>query len=474
MNANRKSLLLVNLPGATHRAPEEHCGLAFLKAYLCQQGIDAEILDAYAAGGDDAYCCARFDAWLRAHADSELYIGISPYVTGHAHLVSFGEYVRRAAPGGVIFAGGHYATLNREELMATLPWLDAIVVGEGELSVVDLISQGNGVGVPGVYSRGHEESFVARERITDLDALPFQDRYLTPKELGRQPMSITTSRGCYGECSFCSIASFYKCNSPAVRQTFRTARSVSEEIHDLVRRFGITALKIVDDNFFRGHDDVFLEELVDRVGDLGLTFRLSARPNDITVRRAHLLRQLGVSVVAIGVESANGESLKLYRKGVDVDDSEKAIAALRAVGITCLANFIMFDPIVGLDGLMRNCDFVEQHLGDCVFHRINSHLWLRRTDPVVVQLMDLGLCGGEGYPYLRYRFRDSRVGQVKAAFDDFCESDMTRYYRHADVVMANGAAGNHDDFAIVRNMAQEDVSVLRDLIRTVADGGSCK
>ena len=205
----------------------------------------------------------------------------------------------------------------------------------------------------------------------NLDQLPFQTRYLTLQQLEGQPFSITTSRGCYGECSFCSISSFYKTNTYNLKQTYRSAKSVSKEIHELVKKYHINNLKIVDDNFFRNNSNTFLIELIELLSDLNISFRISASPNDITQERAVLLKKMGVAVVAIGVESANEESLQLFNKGIKVESSERAIEHLKNNQITCLANFIMFDPIIDIDGISENCKFVERHIEDSIFHRIN-------------------------------------------------------------------------------------------------------
>ncbi len=111
--------------------------------------------------------------------------------------------------------------------------------------------------------------------------MPFQARYLTLDELEGQPFAITTSRGCYGECSFCSISSFYKLND-CVKQTFRSPQSVSAEIHRLVDNYKISSLKIVDDNFFRDKSDDFLEGLVNEISDLKYHLDYLRGPNDIT------------------------------------------------------------------------------------------------------------------------------------------------------------------------------------------------
>ena len=235
-------VLLINLPGESVRKPEEHCGLAFLKAYLEARDICTDILDAYAKRLSIPECLSYIMEWLKQ--DDNCYIGISPFVTSHENFIIVGEYIKRISPSAIVFAGGHYASLNKEYLLRTYGWLDAIIVGEGEISLYEMLTNPFNVNVAGVYRRGLEDKFIKRERIKNLDVLPFQARYLTPNELEGQPFAITTSRGCYGECSFCSISSFYKLND-CIKQTFRSPQSVSAEIHRLVDDYNISSLKIV-------------------------------------------------------------------------------------------------------------------------------------------------------------------------------------------------------------------------------------
>ena len=456
--------LLINLPGKSIRTPEEHCGLAFLKAFGEQQGYHIDILDAYAEGISMDQCKARVAKWLNCHYNSIRFVGISPFVTSHSEFVELGEFIRNMDSDCCIYAGGHYASLNKEYLIDNLSWLDAIIVGEGEITMIDLLEKGINDFIPGLFTRANRNSFVQRERIQNLDVLPFQARYLTLEQLRGQPMTITTSRGCYGECSFCSISSFYKLNSCTIKQTFRSATSVSDEIHCLFDKYKINSLKIVDDNFFRGNSDDFLEKLTEKICDLNISFRLSARPNDITPNRARYLKKMGASIIGIGVESADEKSLQLFNKGIDISDSERAIEILNNEKITCLINYIMFNPILDMDGLMKNCLFVEKHSDVSVFHRINSHLWLRTTDPMVQRLRSLGLCTGEGFPYVEYTYCHEEVETVKCLFDLWCNHNMKEYYRYADILMAQGIAGNEDIDANYRKLLREDIIVLKTLI----------
>lgn len=457
-----KSVLLINLPGESLRKPEEHCGLAFLKAYLNGNKINTEILDAFALRYTLQETLDKMKEWMEDLADTMHFIGISPFVTSHESFIRVGKYAKDIDSRCCVFAGGHYASLNREVLMENNPWLDAIVVGEGEETVLDLVTYGVGAGIPGLFTRQKEE-FIYRDRMIDLDRLPFQARYLSVEQLHGQPMAITTSRGCYGDCSFCSISSFYRLNGN-IKQTFRSAASVAKEIDTLVSNYGIKSLKIVDDNFFRDRSDDFLEELTERIADLKLSIRLSARPNDITPYRAKLLKKMGVSIIGIGAESADEKSLLFFNKGIGIEESERAIRILDDSGITCLVNYIMFNPIIDAGGVEKNLQFIKKYMDKAVFHRINSHLWIRVTDPLVKKLKEMNLCDEAGFPYVDCRYANRDVVQIMELFNRWCDHNMKEYYENADVLMAKGIKGNEQYEHKYRELLYKDTAILERLI----------
>lgn len=463
------SILLINLPGESLRMPEEHCGLAFLKAYLDRQGIETQILDAYALRYTLEETKSRIKKWMEISPTKMHFVGISPFVTSHDSFVKIGEYIKKINPECYVLAGGHYASLNRKVIMDSNPWLDAIIVGEGELTLLELIKRGIKSDIPGLYVGQDDNDFVFRNRIINLDELPFQSRYLSIEQLHGQPMAITTSRGCYGECSFCSISSFYKLNGN-IKQTFRSASSVSEEIHQLVEQYGIKNLKIVDDNFFRNRSDSFLEELAEKISELKLSIRLSARPNDITPYRTELLKKMGVTIIGIGAESADEKSLEFFNKGIGIEASERAIEMLDNNDITCLVNYIMFNPIIDIDGVKKNLDFIKKYKDKAVFHRINSHLWIRSTDPLVKKLKEMKLCKDTGFPYVDCRYANSDVQMIMNLFDKWCDHNMKKYYKYADVLMAKGINGNEQCEYEYRKLLNEDVVVLEELINFCQKG----
>ena len=238
----------------------------------------------------------------------------------------------------------------------------------------------------------------------------------------------------------------------------------------MVDKYHISSLKIVDDNFFRDKTDDFLDDLVNELSDVDISFRLSARPNDITEYRAKKLRELGATVIGIGAESAHEDSLRLFNKGIDISYSDKAIKYLSDNGITCLVNFIMFNPIIDIDGVLENCLFVEKHKNESLFHRINSHLWIRATDPIVDKFVEIGLCDRQGFPYIQCRYKYEEIIRLRNIYDIWCNHNMKEYYAYADVLMANGIAGNEHIYESYKKMLEQDIEMLKCLVMMSKEG----
>ncbi|SHF22750.1 Radical SAM superfamily enzyme YgiQ, UPF0313 family [Seinonella peptonophila] len=464
------SVTLINLPTSSIRKPAEHSGLASLHAYLTSKGIDASIIDAYANNIDIETCWSLIKRRINSHP--QMIVGFTPFVTSVNELVVLGERIKKYYPDVFVIVGGHFATFHKEYLLDEFPWLDAVVVGEGEQSLYEY-STSPSDDTPGVLKRN--TPFIPRPRIRNLDTLPYQTRYISPEKLKDEPLSLVTGRGCYAACTFCSIPTFYRNNSgPA--QSARSVAHLLGEIKTLINKYQKNSFKIVDDNFFRVTDknDQFLVDLVAEIKklDIDLIFRLSARPNDITEKRAKLLKEMGTNVVAIGGESAHEDSLVLFNKRLTVADSRRAANILKENGITTLMNFITFDPILDISGLKLNLEFIKEHMNFCVFHRINSHLWLRSTDPILQKLLELGLVTGDtnSFPYVPYRYKCSEVYLIKKYFDYYCAKNMRDYYAVVETLMAPNELPTPEKWEKYHEFMIQDTSMLEQLIKNCEEG----
>ena len=187
-----------------------------------------------------------------------LCVGISS-MTGHqikAGIV-MAKAVRRLSPNVPIIWGGVHPSLLPEQT-ANSQWVDAVVVGEGEetfLELIRAIEDGEPLSkVRGVcYKKGGRIIRTGLRPPLDLNKIaPLPYHLLTIKDYLKSPLRseglslpIITSRGCPSMCSYCYNLQFnhrlWKPMSP---------QKVVNEIRYLVNHFGANSVFLLDDNFF--------------------------------------------------------------------------------------------------------------------------------------------------------------------------------------------------------------------------------
>ena len=144
--------------------------------------------------------------------------------------------------------------------------------------------------------------------ISDLDSLPFPDRYTYPfrenlKKIGYAPFLF--SRGCPYLCSYCSnhaIAARYNLSSNSAR--YRSPESSIREIEETVDKFSFQKLDIGDDIF--GLDKAWREEFCKKYKKrIKIKFSCLLRANLVDENFVRLLKNAGCYRISIGIESGN-------------------------------------------------------------------------------------------------------------------------------------------------------------------------
>lgn len=248
---------------------EAPIALASLVAVLIQRGHEAIIIDAFAQGFDlrhdqneyYTYIGISFDDIAKKVADfGATVVGISSiFYFNLPTVMELVSFLRQRLPEIKIVLGGVVPTTMYNEIMRT-GHVDFIVLREGDYIFPDLIENLNDPArVAGVVWRkagivcANPEAALPQ----DLDRLPFPARELLDLDLyikiGRpfryvrerkRFTNILTSRGCPFSCTFCSARSVH---GRTIR--YRSPESVLAEIDELVNRFGIDEIHVIDENF---------------------------------------------------------------------------------------------------------------------------------------------------------------------------------------------------------------------------------
>ena len=152
---------------------------------------------------------------------------------------------------------------------------------------------------------------------------------------------IITTRGCPYACTFCSAPIL---SGKDLRH--HSKEYVLRNISYLYHEHGIREFHIVDDNFTQ---DIEYAKVIVR-GIIGLNLDISlAMPNGIRMdylddELLALLKEAGLYLVSIAVESGNNVILKSMKKGTKVHKIERDVKLIRKHGFDIAAFFILGFP----------------------------------------------------------------------------------------------------------------------------------
>jgi anaerobic magnesium-protoporphyrin IX monomethyl ester cyclase len=264
-------------------------------------------------------------------------VGISQFTHNRTDSLELARVAKELNPRCFVVLGGPHATHAWQEFLSGHREVDAVVLGEGEATLVDLLNtvekQAPLSTVAGIAYHGPTGpvSTPARPAIADLDALPVPGAQ-TGESVGvdyrRQLEFIITSRGCPANCLFCSSPLFW---GRGVR--FRSPRSVVDEIQMLKERYGLIYFSFRDDTFTADRKRVLEICRLLQERRLHILWNCQSRVNAVDEEMLIAMKRTGCECIQFGVESGSPEMLKALGKRILPVDVERAAAAVRRVGI---------------------------------------------------------------------------------------------------------------------------------------------
>jgi radical SAM superfamily enzyme YgiQ (UPF0313 family) len=441
--------------------PAEPMGLCCLAAAARQAGFTAEILDAklHEQTSDQVV--------RHILADRPRLVGLTLISHAFETARDLVDQLRASGYQGLLVAGGHFPTFAHRELLAGIPGLDGVVLGEGETTLVDLLralDEGADVSEVGHMSWRKADLDPTPAPLADVRTLPAPARDCLEEVRRRGGVtSVQSSRGCWCSCSFCTVSSFYR-GSGDERWRPRPVERVVDEVEDLVQRFGVTSLLFTDDNFIgpgprgRAHAQSVADELIRR--DLRVTFSIDCRPQAVERSLFERLSSAGLRQVLLGVESVHPEDFKLFGKASPAECCLAAIETLRSLGVSFDIGMMHFHPLATPRSLAENFAFLERA---CYLPRNPiSGLEVYPGTRIATILDERGLLHGPSHR-LRWRYVDDQaerifqIGRTLMVATLPLERGLTRLVQRGEVPRRNLARQGLARLLRVRFSAIHDV-----------------
>ncbi|MBN2457259.1 MAG: B12-binding domain-containing radical SAM protein [Sedimentisphaerales bacterium] len=339
---------------------------------------------------------------------------------------------------GKIIVGGPHTSVALDSIPL---FVDYVVQGEGEKTLLDIID------------RKTNERIVKRERMSNLDDLPFQPWDIFTK-MGydyscewldiRPVFTMNTSRGCPFNCSFCSVDSIW-----GRRYTYLSAKRIISEIEYLIENYSAKAIYFREDNFTLNKNRVlaFCEGLISK--ELNIQWACETRVDSLCDEElVKLMSVAGCRAVYLGVESGSQRILDILNKQITVEQIEKAIRLCKKYHIRCYCSLITgvpgetYEDYLSTRKLMRRLKPYAVSFN--VFVGIpNSQLYRYVLDSRLYEhIDDVGLVYLPGYDTKTKYF----YGKDSGCFVDYKFKRQTKFdkqlLKHLNVRMLNRAIAN--------------------------------
>jgi anaerobic magnesium-protoporphyrin IX monomethyl ester cyclase len=370
-------------------------GLLYIAAVLEQDGHKVEIIDLVAED-------ITKNKIHQAMSDIDA-IGISVDSFAYPDVIEITQQIKQRDAHLPIIIGGPHCTFYPEKSLLDIPFADISVEGEGEEAILDIIKGIEGktpfCEIAGIRYRQNDEICIGKPPnvITDLDAIPFPARHLVMKydygKFGNDYLykpkftSLATTRGCPFQCRFCTrhivgMNNFRK----------RSVKNIIDELEQINEQYG--SVMMVDDNFLT--DKKRVVEILDQIIARGMNIDIviqGARVDTADEELYKKMKKAGVKAINFGIESGNQDVLDFYRKGITLNQIQKAVNLSHKMDFLTVGNFIIGAPIETMDHLRRTIHLSYELPLDLVSFTIlqynyQSDLWNEACQEGKISLKD--------------------------------------------------------------------------------------
>lgn len=319
-------------------------GLLYIAGVLLKHGFDAHVLDACIEGKG---AISKAVEELRPNL-----VGITCLTPARKKALEVAKIVKDHDPAIKVVMGGAHPTIMYKQLMENYPFVDYVVLGEGEITFLEIAQEKEPAQINGLAYRDGDKvvKTAPRKYVENLDDLPFPAWQLLDLKkypvigkgtfngvnIAKEPrIPIIFSRGCKGHCDFCSTWWIWR------GWRHRSPKNMVNELELLYKNHGICHFWFADDamTIDRNATIELCNEIVRR--ELKIAFCITTRTDCVDETVLKKLKAAGCYQIAYGIETGAPTLLAKMHKENDIETSKKAIRLTKKAGIKATALMII-------------------------------------------------------------------------------------------------------------------------------------
>lgn len=292
--------------------------------------------------------------------------GFNMWASNRDNSVSLARLFKSRHPDCVVIFGGPECMPDWSgDRLAEDPVVDAVVFGEGEETLLELLdSLENDGGLKpcaGAYVRREAAVVKGRPRsVVNPDLLPYPDFSDYDLSLLKKQLPISFNRGCAWDCEFCSVPGYI----PEFRS--RSAQNICAEIEHQIGRYGINSFFE-----FSPTSNSNMKELL-KLSDLIIDRKLSIEWEGfgmfhklMDAAAIEKISRTGCYCLSFGLESGSQRILNAMRKPFKIEHAESVLRNMKRSGIDAAVSVIVGFPgeteedfQATIDFIMRNAEYL--------------------------------------------------------------------------------------------------------------------
>ena len=355
-------------------------------------------------------------------------VGFTSTFDQNVASLTLAKLIKELYPGvRIVFGGANFDGEMGLEYFRAFPWIDYVVVGEGEMvfpGLVKNVLRGQEDALPAgvAFRKDGEIRFQPNTALfsdfSEVGPPDYDDYFDMIRELEGQGSTglnrillYEGSRGCWwGEkhhCTFCGL------NAQSMQFRAKTSEQVAREMDGLSSRYNTTRFRLVDNII----DLKYIDNLFGRfaAGHYDLDVFMETKAN-LTKQQIRTLAQGGVKCMQPGIESLSAAQLKEMEKGVSPLQNVQCLKWSRYYNLDINWNILLGFPQETDEDYQRQIELIPS-----LFHlqppESTGRLWLERFSPYFMRPEDYGVrITGPGAAY-EYVYDARKVDLNRIAYD---------------------------------------------------------